>query len=69
MPERDVVCLMTMISGYSNVGRVEELRVLFERMGLEGLGEAFSLFRKMSEEGSVPDVATWNAMISGFVQS
>ncbi|GJY05267.1 pentatricopeptide repeat-containing protein [Tanacetum coccineum] len=31
--------------------------------------EAFSLFRKMSEAGLVPDVATWNAMICGFVQS
>ncbi|GKA13058.1 pentatricopeptide repeat-containing protein [Tanacetum coccineum] len=52
-PERDVVSGTNMISGYSNLGRVQELRVLFERMGLDGVeGNEF----------------TWNALIAGYAR-
>ncbi|GJW18530.1 pentatricopeptide repeat-containing protein [Tanacetum coccineum] len=52
-PERDVVFRTNMISGYSNLGRVQESRVLFERMGLEGVkGNEF----------------TWNALIAGYAR-
>ncbi|GJV93327.1 pentatricopeptide repeat-containing protein [Tanacetum coccineum] len=53
MPERDICFLDEYDIGY--------------RVG--DCVEAFSLFRKMSGAGLVPDVATWNAMICGFVQS
>nr|GEZ03197.1 hypothetical protein [Tanacetum cinerariifolium] len=53
MPERDVVSWTNMISGYSNVGRVQESRVLFERMGLEGLGG---------------NEFTWSALITGYAR-
>ncbi|GJU04442.1 pentatricopeptide repeat-containing protein [Tanacetum coccineum] len=53
MPERDIVSWTNMISGYSNVGRVQESRVLFERMRLEGLeGNEF----------------TWSALITGYAR-
>ncbi|PWA62779.1 tetratricopeptide-like helical domain-containing protein [Artemisia annua] len=53
MPERDVVSWTTMIAGYSNVGKVQESRVLFERMGLEGVeGNEF----------------TWSALITGYAR-
>nr|GEX18295.1 hypothetical protein [Tanacetum cinerariifolium] len=52
-PQRDVVSRTNMISGYSNLGRVHESRVLFERMGLEGVeGNEF----------------TWNALITGYAR-
>ncbi|GKC83748.1 pentatricopeptide repeat-containing protein [Tanacetum coccineum] len=52
-PERDVVFRTNMISGYSNLGRVQESRVLFERMGMEGVkGNEF----------------TWNALIAGYAR-
>ncbi|KAF3655779.1 hypothetical protein FXO38_14515 [Capsicum annuum] len=30
---------------------------------------AFTLFSKMSKEGLTPDLVTWNAMFSGYIQS
>ncbi|KAG5227597.1 pentatricopeptide repeat-containing protein [Salix suchowensis] len=78
MVKRDIVSWTSMISGYCNVKKIEEALVLFERMRLEGLepndftrGDsdgAFSLLSKMTREGLVPDLVTWNAMIAGFVQ-
>ncbi|GJV48591.1 pentatricopeptide repeat-containing protein [Tanacetum coccineum] len=53
MLERDVVSLTNMIAGYSNVGRVEESRALFEKMGLEGLGG---------------NEFTWNALITWYAR-
>ncbi|CAK7339248.1 unnamed protein product [Dovyalis caffra] len=53
MVKRDVVSWTSMISGYCNVGKIEEALVLFERMKLEGLE---------------PNVFTWNAMISGYAR-
>ncbi|GJV30168.1 pentatricopeptide repeat-containing protein [Tanacetum coccineum] len=53
MPETDVVSWTNMISGYSNVRRVIESRVLFERMGLEGVES---------------NEFTWNALIGGYAR-
>jgi pentatricopeptide repeat protein len=53
MAKRDIVSWTSMISGYCNVGKIEEALVLFERMKLEGLE---------------PNDFTWNALISGYAR-
>ncbi|XP_076919943.1 pentatricopeptide repeat-containing protein At5g59600-like [Bidens hawaiensis] len=53
MPEPDVVSWTSMISAYSNVGRVQNSRFLFERMKVAGLE---------------PNEFTWNALITGYAR-
>ncbi|KAL2942000.1 hypothetical protein RDABS01_030350 [Bienertia sinuspersici] len=54
MPSKDIASWTSMISGYSNTGRLNEAVVLFEQMKLEGLE---------------PNDFTWNALINGYAQS
>ncbi|KAL3638803.1 hypothetical protein CASFOL_016710 [Castilleja foliolosa] len=54
MPERDLVSLNTMVSGFVHNGSVKEAMCLVEKMKLSG-------FR--------PDIVTWNLLISGFSQA
>lgn len=53
MVERDVVSWTSMISGYCNVGKIEQAVLLFENMKLEGLE---------------PNNFTWNAMIACYAR-
>jgi pentatricopeptide repeat protein len=84
MAKRDIVSWTSMISGYCNVGKIEEALALFERTKLEGLepndftwNALISGYARKGDsdgafsllrEGLVPDLVTWNAMIAGFVQ-
>lgn len=52
--DRDVISWTSMISGYCNIGLLEEALILFERMKVEGLE---------------PNDFTWNAMIAGYARS
>ncbi|KAM7273377.1 hypothetical protein ACFE04_028041 [Oxalis oulophora] len=54
MLNRDVASWTSMISGYCNLGMIEEGLVLFERMKIEGLE---------------PNDFTWNAMIAGYARN
>ncbi|XP_021771991.1 pentatricopeptide repeat-containing protein At5g15300-like [Chenopodium quinoa] len=51
---KDVASWTSMISGYSNVGKLDEAIGLFEQMKLEGLE---------------PNDFTWSALINGYAQS
>ena len=53
MSIRDVASWTSMICGYSNLGKIEESFVLFEKMKLEGLE---------------PNKFTWNEMIVGHAR-
>lgn len=53
MSEPDVVSWTNMVSAYSNGGRIQESRLLFERMKLAGLA---------------PNEFTWNALITGYAR-
>lgn len=54
MSSRDVASWTSIISGYSNAGKLNVSIALFERMKLEGLK---------------PNDFTWNAIIAGYAQS
>lgn len=54
MLSKDVASWTSMISGYSNIGKLSESLILFERMKMEGLE---------------PNEFTWNALINGYAQS
>ncbi|XP_061342683.1 pentatricopeptide repeat-containing protein At5g59600-like [Gastrolobium bilobum] len=54
MPDRDVASWTSMISGFCNIGKIEQALVFFERMKLEGLE---------------PNYFTWNAIISAYARS
>ncbi|KAG8389065.1 hypothetical protein BUALT_Bualt02G0190500 [Buddleja alternifolia] len=54
MLERDVVSSTTMICRYSDLGKIEESVILFERMRLEGVQ---------------PNDFTWNAIIAGYART
>ncbi|XVE60073.1 hypothetical protein DITRI_Ditri05aG0097400 [Diplodiscus trichospermus] len=66
MSESDIALWTSLICGYCNVGKNEEA-LGFARRG--DINTAFSLFGRMNREGFVPDLVTWNAIISGFAQS
>ncbi|KAK2458950.1 hypothetical protein P8452_05462 [Trifolium repens] len=53
MPERDVASWTSMISGFCNVGEIEQALVLFERMKLEGYE---------------PNDFTWNVIIATYAR-
>lgn len=53
MTERDVASWTSMIYGFSNIGKIEQALVLFERMKLEGLQ---------------PNNFTWNTVLAGYAR-
>ncbi|GFP89777.1 pentatricopeptide repeat-containing protein at5g59600 [Phtheirospermum japonicum] len=54
MPERDLVSLNTMVSGFVHNSSVKE---------------AMGLVEKMKSSGFRPDIVTWNSLISGLIQN
>ncbi|XP_057443048.1 pentatricopeptide repeat-containing protein At5g59600-like [Lotus japonicus] len=54
MPRKDVASWTSMISGFCNMGKIEQALVLFERM---------------KSEGFEPNDFTWNAILSAYARS
>ncbi|XP_059635033.1 pentatricopeptide repeat-containing protein At1g31430-like isoform X2 [Cornus florida] len=84
MPEKNVICWTSMVSGYVNSGQLDEARELFERSPVKDIilwtaiingyvqfnrvDEALALFREMQIQRVKPDKFTVVALLTGCAQ-
>lgn len=84
MPQKNVICWTSMVSGYVNCGKLDEARELFDRSPVRDLvlwtamingyvqfkyvDEAIALFTKMQMERISPDKFTLVALLTGCAQ-